>query len=511
MKRQHFAALIGLLVALFAARYLLRARSTRLTENLAQAGVARVITPEIDPATVTWVEITAPTPKAVEPAAGEAPAPASAPASPASAPAPTSAPPAPLRYEHGPAGWTVASLQGAPADAEKLDAFVKDVVAMEGEQRASQDASMETYGLDEASATKIVLGTAPGKAAATLLVGKAGDAPSANFVRAEGGPVQHVVKGVRTQLGLYGAGSAPTKDLWLEKRLLDAEAKDVAKLTVDRGDASFVVARSAAPVAASAPEGQPPPAAPPAESWTVTAPVTLPWSALASGLEGVVSRAGQVRAGDLLADPAPCAAAKTAEVTLDMSAGGTRRLVVHGKVDGRDDLAVSVDDAPQCWSLPTWGAASALPKASALYEVPAAFADVTASDPSSVRIEAPGLTVSATRKGDATWSLSGTKSGTGNASRLTRTASALRGLRIEDVAIAEKLSPDQLRPTATISAVYGGKTLQVKLLGERAGGLGERLARIDGGTTIPRELVVVLSKATVDSLLPKPDELTPTS
>jgi len=497
MKRQHFAILAGVLVALLVARFALRERSTRLTDDLAQAGVARVISPAIDPTAVTSVEITGPVPKPPETPPGEVPPPATA-------------PPATLRYVRGANGWTVASLQDAPADAEKLDAFVKDLVAMEGEERAAKDASMETYGLDDASATKVVISTASGAATTTIFVGKSGDAPTANFVRVEGGPVLHVTKGVRTQLALYGEGSAPAKDLWLEKRLLNAEAKDVAKLSVDRGDASFVVARSAAPAPASAPEGEAA-APPPAAGWTVTSSVPIPWSPLASGLESVVSRASQVRAGELLADPAPCAAAKTAEVVIDMTAGGTRKLVVHGNVEGREELAVTVDDRPQCWSLPAWSATNALPKASALYDAPVAFADVTAADPSSVRIESTGLTVSATRKSDATWSLSGTKSGTGNASRLTRTASALRGLRIEDVALAEKASADQLRPTATISAVYGGKTLQVKLLGERAGGLGERFARIEGGAALPKELVVVLSKATVDSLLPKPDELTPTS
>ena len=85
-----------------------------------------------------------------------------------------------------------------------------------------------------------------------------------------------------------------------------------------------------------------------------------------------------------------------------------------------------------------------------------------------------------------------------DASKAAALASALRSLRVEDIA---REAQAVTTPATTLIAGVGPKSFTVRVLGLRPGGFGERYARADG-IALPPGYVLVLSKSTAQSLLP---------
>lgn len=470
MKRGHFIALGAALAALLLARMLLDLRGTDVATHATQAGLQRVVPVEVDPANVTWLSIEAPHPAPKE---GEA------------------APATPARFEKRDGAWVVASRGGLPADSEAIDAFVKTALTMTGDVRGETESTWPAFGLGADAAVSVAVGAGGDEPAATILVGKQGDDPSSHFARAEGSPrAFHVRNGLRGPLGLFGEGASLREDLWLKLDVLGVKGADVARLVVERPDMRLVLER-----AAPAP-GEDGAAAPGA--FSVVEP-TLPWPLQASGLDGVVERAGSVRVSGALDAAAPaCAEAPAATVTFTKSGGGDVVARVRGEIAEAQQRALTIDGMPFCWGLGTWSVPSLLPKASAVWQAPQPFAAAPEGEASSVRIVRPGATLAAVKDASG-WRLT---SGTGDAMRVSSAAAALRHLRIEDLAEAPKVPAALQKVTATVSARFGETTLSAQLLGERPGGGGERYVRVEGDA-VPPGFLMVVSKSTADSLAPQ--------
>jgi hypothetical protein len=218
------------------------------------------------------------------------------------------------------------------------------------------------------------------------------------------------------------------------------------------------------------------------------------------GLDGVVERATQARIAGLLdAESAECAAEPSAVVTFARAAGDEKVARVRGMLAGRDQAALTIDGMPHCWSIASWSAGTLAARAPVLWDVPSAFPDAPQGDVARVRIESGGKAIAGTRSSDGAWTVTG---GQVEGTRLGGIAGSVRSLRIEDLADASKVPSSQQAVTSTVSAEFGGKTLTVRLLGERPGGSGERYARIEGGSKLPPGVIAVLSKSSAAGLVP---------
>ncbi len=481
MRRQHFILLAIVLVALLAARVLVRRAGSDVATSPAQAGAGSVLVTPVDAAAVSWVRVTAPSP---------ATAPDQEPA--------TTVSPTGVSFEKRDGSW-VAQPGGAPADGAAIDAFVAKLAALSGEVRAEAEGSWAAFGVDEATAVKVEVGSGE-QAAATVFVGKSGDSGTAHFVRAAGSPrVRHVRGGLRSDLGLWGSGASIAADLWIKKDVLGLTGADVTRMVVDRPGLRVVLEKPPAPTEAAGADGAPAPVPEPA--WRVVEPA-LPWTVRADGLAGVVDRAATARVAGAQDPQSPaCAAEPVTTVTFTRASGGDVVARLRGAIG--EDAALTMDGAPHCWAMSSWSGTTLAPKASAIWDVPAAFADLPTDEPSRIRLERNAGTVTVTRGKDGQFTLAGARTGPGSAASVGRIASALRALRLDDVAV---VPAGAKAPSESVTVEFGRRTATVRVLGPPAGPFGERFAMIEGGQ-IPAGWALVLSRATGESLLPPLDDL----
>jgi hypothetical protein len=64
-----------------------------------------------------------------------------------------------------------------------------------------------------------------------------------------------------------------------------------------------------------------------------------------------------------------------------------------------------------------------------------------------------------------------------------------------------------LAVAATVTVDFDGKPATVQVLGERAGGTGDRYVKYTGSLVMPAGWIAVVSKQTADSLMPPESEL----
>ena len=492
MKRQHVVALVVALVALLGLKLLLGRRGTTVATEAGEAGIVRLVPKDVDAENVRWIRVTPPPP--------EAPEGASAPAA--------SETPKPLELRRDGDQWLVASAEGAPADQSQVKDFVRRVVDLAGEVRGEGESSFARFGVDAASATKVELGGEPGTALATIWIGKQGDDGDAHFARLEGSnEVRHVQQGLRGPLQLYGESAKLPADLWVDKVVAGVDPKDVAKLTVERADVTYVLERQAPPAdaGASGPSGPSGPAA----TWRITAP-EMPWVVQADSLDGVVSRSAKTRVASILpaGDGACAAPGQSGRARFAKADGGEVVVALAAQAAGREEVGLSVEGRPFCYGLGTWGVQQLLPRASQLWSIPQVFeAEAGGSEPTKVRYRRGGTTWTLAKSADGKWSLESPAKREADASRASRLVSGARNLRIDDVAEAARVPAEALAVEATISFEAAGKPVSVEVLGERPGGLGDRYVRFQGGTFLTPGYVAVISKTTADSLLPTGAEL----
>lgn len=483
--------ILGLAVlALLALRFLLTRGEGESVQDLEDAGVARVLASPPKAEDVLWIRVSAPAAPPVEGAE----------------PAPPAAPLLVRRVAGGP--WTVASAHDAPAEAAQVDEFLKAVLELAGEERGEGESVRAEFGVDDAQAVKVELGGADANAPlATLFVGKQGDGPESHFVMAAGSSaIRHASQGLRRKLGLWSADAKPAADHWLKKQLVQADEPKLKSLSLARPDLALELRAEPGPAVEAPAEGAAP--APPARTWTVAAPA-LPWPLRADAIAGVVGRAGSVRV-DAALDPAACASGgATSTLSLAQEDGVSHVLSVGAKLADADRHALQLAGDPHCYAVASWSLASLLPRASALWDVPPAFANAPpSSDVTRVTVQRDGATIRLVKAGETEWKIESPRTGAAQAGRVSRLVTALLNLRFDDVAEAGKVPPALLDKSATVTVEAGGRRLAVVLLGERVGGAPrERYARLEGGTVAPAGFVGVLSSATVDALLPALDEL----
>ena len=477
MKRQHFVALIVVLGALLVAHVLIRQAGSRVATSAAEAGGA-VLPARVDVAAITWIRLTPPAP-----AEGAAPV--------------------ALSFEKHDGAWVV-KPSGVPADGVAIEAFIAKSAALEGEVRGEGESSWASFGVTDAVALKSEMGSSA-VPAATIFIGKAGDSGNAHFIRVAGAPgVRHVRDGLRQDLALWGSSAAPAADLWLKKDVIGLTGADVTRLVVERPGLRLVLEKqpaAPAPVTEPAPADAPAPAPPPpAAVWKVVEP-ELPWPH-ADGLAAVVERAATVRvAGAHDATDAACATDPVATVTFSRASGGDVVARLRGAIG--EDAALTLDGAPHCWVMSSWSGTTLMPKASAIWDVPHALADLPASDPTRVRFELADGVVTATRGKDGKFTLAGARSGAADDARIARVISTLRSLRLDEIA---RVPAGAKSPSEAVTVDVGGRSVSVRTVGPPAGAFGERFAIVEGGK-LPAGWALVLSRASREALFPHAEDV----
>lgn len=148
-----------------------------------------------------------------------------------------------VRLDKTEAGWVVASLDNAPANAASIDHLLETVANLRGEQRANDEAVLPDFQLDAAGAVRLTLRQGQ-RDVLRLLLGK-GDFRTV-FVREDGANAVHVVPGtLLTQIGLKGR--APSPQFWIDTNLLSIAAPDVRELRLTMPGAEAVLTRAAQP------------------------------------------------------------------------------------------------------------------------------------------------------------------------------------------------------------------------------------------------------------------------
>lgn len=118
------------------------------------------------------------------------------------------------------AGWTIATLQGAPAREEKVAAFLD--ILLSGD-RVPTAADPAAAGLDGDAGVVVRVKTAGGETAAVRIGPEAPGDRAAAFARDEDGKSAYIVVGdIRGEMGLWrkAAAAAPDPRNWLETRVL---------------------------------------------------------------------------------------------------------------------------------------------------------------------------------------------------------------------------------------------------------------------------------------------------
>lgn len=488
MKKQHLIVLAVVLGILLGVRFAMHRRGSDVATSLGEAGIGQIVPASVDAAKPRWIRVTGPPPKEGEPGR-------------------------PLELVKGDAGWIVVSAEGAPADESQVDDFLHRAVSLAGEVRGEGESTFARFGLAPDAATKVEIGEESGKPVATIWIGKQGDDADAHFARAEGSSeVRHCQDGLRAPLRLYADGAQPATDLWVNKVVHEADSKDLEEVTIERPDATFVLQRvppaPPPPPPVDGASGEPAPE-PAADEWRIVSP-EMPWPVQSDSLDGVVTRSAGVRAASILAAGSPPCVFEppTGRATFRKPDGTSTWIRLGGKVADKEEVALEVEGKPLCYGLATWSVQTLLPRASALWTIPQAFADAsTAGEPTRVRYQRGGTTWSLARAESGEWTIESPAKGRADTSRCTRMSSAVKNLRIEDVAEASRVPAAALAVEATVTVQLAGRTLTVQVLGERAGGLGDRYVRFQAGTSLSPGWIAVVSKATADSLLPAGEQL----
>jgi hypothetical protein len=489
MKARQLYVLGAIVVVLLAIKLIVSRHDRHVADDLTEAGIRRLLPDSLTAKDVRWVRVSTPAEgrdvKSVRVARAAA------------------------------SDWVVASSQDAPADGSAVNGFVEAAVALAGEERGAGKDHFAEFGVDEAHAVKVELGTTDAeKPAATLWLGKAGDRPNAQFVRVEGSDaVSHAGDGLRGALGLWGDAAKLDADHWLKKNVLTVDGASIKSIDVERPDARYAFAQNAAP----APEPAKPPAepgkdaappAPPAREWVVAAPAGLAWPARKDALAGTLGRVGTVRV-DGVAPPEACAASMDSLVKITEDGGATHEIKFGGAIQDKNDVAVQVSGDPHCYRMSTYNVSGIAPRASSVFDVPAVFKDAPAAkDVKNVAYTRDGVTVHMAQAEESKWTLQSPDHGNADASRATELVGAVTGLRVDDLAEASRVPAALLKPAATVTLQASGKTLTVAVLGKRLGGIGEeRYVRIQGGAAVPAGYVAVVPDSVARSLLPTPKEL----
>lgn len=240
-------------------------------------------------------------------------------------------------------GWTIESRYGAPADADKIKAFLDKVSGLEGELRSQDAAVLPDYGLGADQAVHLRLTGAGGKPLLHLLAGKRGKY-NTSFVRRDGdNAVQEVNVNLRSEIGVFGDDA---KDLpqthWLDRAVAKLEKDRIRKIALKWPERSLVLEKRPVPEAKKEgekkEEGKPPaPEPPPRMEWQAVEG-TLGLEYKSSATEGLLGALARWDADDVL-DPAQTAGfglGDQAPYRCDVTLEDGRTVMLSGAV-GPDD------------------------------------------------------------------------------------------------------------------------------------------------------------------------------
>lgn len=148
-----------------------------------------------------------------------------------------------VRLDKTAAGWVVASLDNAPANAAAIERLLNTVRELRGEPRADGEAVLPDFQLDTAQAVRLSLRQGQTETL-RLLLGK-GDFRNV-FVREDGAIAVHVVPGtLLTQAGIKGR--TPSAQFWIDTNLLSLAPSDVRELRLTTPEIEAVLTRANQP------------------------------------------------------------------------------------------------------------------------------------------------------------------------------------------------------------------------------------------------------------------------
>ncbi len=159
--------------------------------------------------------------------------------------------------------WRVASHFNAPVSQDKIDGFLKDLVALSGEPRLQEatDAQLEDFSLTDEKAFHVVGYKKDSEEAAFhLLVGK-GEFKSVFMRQADGKDIYTEDTDLRQAAGIFGedTSKAPEATPWLDKDILKVEDTDkIMKVALTYPDKALTFEKKEKPKAEGAeakPEG----------------------------------------------------------------------------------------------------------------------------------------------------------------------------------------------------------------------------------------------------------------
>ena len=258
--------------------------------------------------------------------------------------------------------WTVPSHVDAPGDSTKIQQFLTQLGALQGERRADATALLGDFHLTDEQALHLKVYTdAADQPAFHLLVGKGSSTNS--FIRRAGeGRVYSVNVNLSSTAGLSTTTTdqAPTAKPWLDLRVQNVPKEQVAAVALHAPtrELHFTTQPTGASGGAEAPQTS---STSPAPTWQLVSPA-LPYSVKHDAVEGLVTTLRTLQ-GDDIVDPAKAAEygldtpPYRATLTLQASGQEAHQITIHlGNVvpEKSGSRYARLDDTGPVYVVPQW-------------------------------------------------------------------------------------------------------------------------------------------------------------
>lgn len=431
--------------------------------------------------------------------------------------------------------WWVTSHFNAPADKEKIEAFIDKAIKLKGEPRGSGmgDASLESYHLTDAKAFHVKgYKKDAAEPAFAVLVGKA-PAFDQVFMRPSASNDVYVLNtNLRREAGVYqdDPDTAPTADTWLKKEVVNIAKNTISKITVTTPDKRLAVVKEKKEVpiedtsendndgqgskdeggdtttggSGDAPKGDEKPKTRTEEKWVLAEGGPAGLEVKVSGLENLAGAFAPLTASDIV-DPAKLAewGLESPQFTCALTVEGREGdvMIEGGRPDPNSDGYVRVASANKdvIFKLSKYNFERIFPKGTDLFDLPGLTIDK--AQIASVNIVQPSGVISLGKTGDD-WTIHSPAADLEmQKSTLDSIANALSSWKPADYAdSAEAAGLDN--PTRTITVTLSTGATHSIALGADAKGIAGAYARVDDG---PR--VLIMSKGDVDRIFPAPKDI----
>lgn len=244
-----------------------------------------------------------------------------------------------VRLDKTDAGWVVASLDNAPANAASIEHLLETIVGLRGEPRANDEAVLPDFQLDAAQAVRLTLRQGQSEAL-RLFLGK-GDFRTV-FVREADANAVHVAPGaLLTQAGLKGR--TPSAQFWIDTNLLSVMASEVRELRLTTPDQEAALTRADQPETNAT-------NATAAPAWTFRQ--TKGKGLSQAQMEGIVSALARVSVNELLptADPRHASLEQPTHVLTIQTAAKTITLQAT-RPDPKTDAVIRLDGSTHAYTM----------------------------------------------------------------------------------------------------------------------------------------------------------------